>query len=112
MSNPFRYDGTLLDSGTGLYKMGERYYDPSTGRWTQRDRLAGSLSVPQSLNRYAFVLGDPIGGVDPLGTDCADEGFSFAVLGVGAALLGLEPVAFAAEVAGGSADLLGILGLC
>lgn len=33
--NPFRYAGAMLDSTTGLYKMGERYYDLSVGRFTQ-----------------------------------------------------------------------------
>jgi len=37
--NPFRYVGTMLDSSTGLYKMGERYYDPSVGRFTQLGSL-------------------------------------------------------------------------
>lgn len=39
MSNPFRYGGAIWDASTRLYKMGERYYDPSIGRFTQEDPL-------------------------------------------------------------------------
>jgi len=41
--NPFQYAGAMLDS-TGLYKMGERYYDPSIGRFTQEDPAGGGYS--------------------------------------------------------------------
>ncbi len=37
--NPFRYAGAMFDSSSGLYKMGERYYDPSIGRFTQLGSL-------------------------------------------------------------------------
>jgi hypothetical protein len=50
-----------------------RQYDPSRGRWTGVDPLAGFLHDPQSLNRYAYVLNDPVNRTDPLGLthDCA-----------------------------------------
>jgi len=40
--NPFQFTGAMLDSSTGLYKMGERYYGPSVGRFTQLDPLGDS----------------------------------------------------------------------
>ncbi len=55
--NPFRYVGAMLDS-TGLRKMGERYYDPSIGRFTQLDPAGG---------RYGYVDGNPVNFVDPSG---------------------------------------------
>jgi RHS repeat-associated protein len=55
--NPFRFDGAVWDSSSGLYKMGTRYYDPVTRRWTQMDVFPGVLSDPMSQNRYAFVEG-------------------------------------------------------
>jgi RHS repeat-associated protein len=53
-----------------------RYYGNRFGRFASPDLLAGSRSDPQSLNRYAYVRGDPVNLVDPLGlTNCnpADE---------------------------------------
>jgi RHS repeat-associated protein len=44
-----------------------RHYNPQIGRFLQIDPLRGSIGRPQSLNRYAYVLGSPIGLVDPLG---------------------------------------------
>jgi RHS repeat-associated protein len=37
--NPFLFSTKLYDSETGLYYYGYRYYDPSTGRWPNRDPL-------------------------------------------------------------------------
>ena len=66
-ANPFGFDGQYRDAATGFYKMGQRYYDPAVGRWTQQDPLAGRLQDPQSLDRYAFVEGNPVNFVDPSG---------------------------------------------
>ena len=49
-----------------LYHYGARYYDPTTGRWTQPDPLAQSFS-PTEANRYQALGGDPINLVDPTG---------------------------------------------
>jgi RHS repeat-associated protein len=37
------------------------------GRFNRPDPIAGSITDPQSLNRYAYVLNDPMNFVDPLG---------------------------------------------
>jgi RHS repeat-associated protein len=37
--------GSYTDS-SGLVKIKQRYYDPSIGRWTQQDLLAGALTQP------------------------------------------------------------------
>jgi RHS repeat-associated protein len=53
----------------GLYYRRNRYYDPSTGRFTQEDPigLAGGLNV------YGFAEGDPVSFSDPFGLrSCAD----------------------------------------
>jgi len=56
--NPFQLTGALLESSTGLYKMGERYYDPSVGRFTQLDPLG---------NGYGYAGENPINYNDPFG---------------------------------------------
>lgn len=62
IANAYRWlggAGVYFDSATGLYKMGTRYYDPSLGRFTQRDPIAGS-----SFNAYDYAGQDPINRQD------------------------------------------------
>jgi RHS repeat-associated protein len=44
-----------------------RTYLSRVGRFNRPDPLAGSIADPQSLNRYAYVLNDPLNLADPLG---------------------------------------------
>ena len=48
-----------------------RYYPNYQGRWLSPDPLAGDISNPQSLNRYAYALNNPTTLIDPLGLDDA-----------------------------------------
>jgi RHS repeat-associated protein len=45
----------------------QRYYSNNTGRFYSPDRKGGTLNSPQSLNRYAYVLDDPVNLNDPFG---------------------------------------------
>ena len=63
-TNPFRYAGGAADSN-GLTKFGTRYYDPTTGRFTQTDPSG------QESNRYAYVGCNPVNAVDPSGLSSA-----------------------------------------
>ncbi len=51
----------------GLVKVGVRWYDPTVGRFLQQDPWLGSLSVPLTLNAYAYCVNDPMNAVDPSG---------------------------------------------
>lgn len=62
----YRYTGKPEDT-TGLYYFGARYYDPDTGRFITRDTVFGSLSDPQSQNRYVYCRNNPQKYVDPDG---------------------------------------------
>jgi len=57
----------------GLYDFLERELPPTQGRWLSPDR-AGLAAVdptnPQSWNRYAYVLNNPLSLIDPHGSDC------------------------------------------
>ena len=64
----FRFSGKLLDSETGLYYYGYRYYDPGHGRWLNRD----PLEEQGGINLYGFVGNDPINAIDPLGLTTID----------------------------------------
>ena len=67
VANPWRYAGAYLDTETGMYKMGTRYYDPSIQRFTQMDSNMGQVQNPVSLNRYVYAGNDPCNSVDPTG---------------------------------------------
>lgn len=49
--------------GSGLQYMRNRYYDPSTGRFTQQD----PIGLAGGLNLYGFASGDPVNFSDPFG---------------------------------------------
>jgi len=70
-ANPFRYAGGYQDPN-GLYHFGQRYYDPSLGRWTQRDSLSHIGDLQQG-NRYAYTGDDPVNNNDPSGKDLFDD---------------------------------------
>jgi len=50
-----------------------RTYTSGLGRWFSPDPLAGDITAPQSLNRYAYVLNNPTTFIDPLGLDPRDK---------------------------------------
>ncbi len=51
----------------GLVHMNGRIYDPALGRFLQADPYVQSGSDLQGLNRYAYVLNNPLNAVDPTG---------------------------------------------
>ena len=44
-----------------------RFYAPEMNRFSQKDILRGSIIQPESLNRYAYCINDPVNFVDPSG---------------------------------------------
>ena len=71
------YAGERYDATTGQYDLGSRTYNPETMRFNERDSFSGDTGTPQSLNKYAYVQGDPVNETDPTG------------FGIDAALLGI-----------------------
>jgi RHS repeat-associated protein len=64
VENPYTYTGREFDAETGLYYYRERYYDPQTGRFLQKDPIGlrgGDFTL------YAYVGNDPIDRIDPYG---------------------------------------------
>jgi hypothetical protein len=47
--------------------MGAREYDPRLGRWLSADTIVPDATNPQSLNRFSYVLGNPLKYTDPSG---------------------------------------------
>ena len=64
--NPFLFQGGIQDRATGWVKFGARWYNPTTGRWTQQDTLDNPLD-PNNANRYAYAGNDPVNNTDPSG---------------------------------------------
>ena len=63
------YAGLEHDDETGLDHAVYRQYASAMGRWISPDPYNGSydLEDPQSLNRYAYVEGNPLDATDPAG---------------------------------------------
>jgi RHS repeat-associated protein len=55
--------GGYTDHETGLTLHGFRYYDPSRGRWINRD----PIGVAGGVNLYANCTNNPVGAADPSG---------------------------------------------
>ncbi|MFY9682135.1 MAG: RHS repeat-associated core domain-containing protein, partial [Candidatus Sulfotelmatobacter sp.] len=65
--------GISPDTVAGTYDALYRKYNPNQGRWVSPDPSglnAVDPSNPQTWNRYAYVLNNPLRAVDPLGLDC------------------------------------------
>jgi len=61
--NPWRFGdayGAYTDTAAGLVKIGQRYYGPGFGRWTQRDPLGAG-------NPYTYTNCNPVNGTDSSG---------------------------------------------
>jgi RHS repeat-associated protein len=82
LNNPWKFASGFLDSSTGLYKYGIRYYDPTIGRWTQRTPVGGSLQEMTKPNPYVYAGDDPVNAVDPSGKGiiCSEVGCSRRLL--------------------------------
>jgi len=66
-SETYKFTGERHEDNTGLYYLYRRYYDPELGRFISQDPVLGSLSNPQSMNRYVYVVNNPIKYTDPSG---------------------------------------------
>ena len=70
----FLYNGQygVASDGNGLYYMRARYYNTDILRFMNQDILVGSIGDSQSLNRYAYVEGNPVSFLDPFGLEKND----------------------------------------
>jgi RHS repeat-associated protein len=67
------FTGQYLDTLPHLYDFTFREYEPAQGRWISPDPAGVSAvnsSNPQSWNRYAYVLNNPLVATDPFGLYC------------------------------------------
>ena len=101
---PLRLPGQYADAESDTHYNYHRHYDPETGRYLTSDPI-GLLA---GVNTYAYVDGDPLGTIDPLGL--AGEAL---VIGTGGVVAGssvalwLATVAQVGAAAAGAAVLTG-----
>jgi len=77
--NHYKFTGLERDAESGLDHTQFRQYGSVMGRWMSPDPYMGSYDVnnPQSMNRYSYVLNNPLVYVDPDGT--SPDGTSGAI---------------------------------
>lgn len=67
----FLYNGQfgVASDDNGLYYMRARYYNIDIKRFVNQDVVTGSIERSSSLNRYAYVEGNPVSYIDPFGLE-------------------------------------------
>lgn len=60
---PFSYTGREYDTDAALYYYRARYYDPTVGRFIQKD----PIGLAGGINLYPYVQNNPINFIDPTG---------------------------------------------
>jgi len=103
----YRYTGKELDTDTGLYYYGARYYDPMIGRFITADSVVSDFYDPQDLNRYAYARNNPMKYVDPNG-HAFETAWDVINIGIGVASLAYNIKT--GNTSGAIVDGLGILG--
>lgn len=66
------------EAAMGMLYFGARYYDPFIGRWLGRDPEHGHVRLPSTLNRYNYVLNNPLKLIDKDGEWPTDAASYFA----------------------------------
>jgi RHS repeat-associated protein len=72
MSIEFGFTGEPIDANDLIY-LRSRYYDPDLGTFLSLDPSEGDITIPMSLNGYAYAFGNPVNNTDPSGmVVCSD----------------------------------------
>jgi RHS repeat-associated protein len=79
VSNPFTYVAQfgVMDEGSGLYFMRNRWYNPTLGRFNQTD----PIGLTGDVNLYRYAANNPLTFVDPNGTKSLWDRFYDATYG-------------------------------
>jgi len=100
-----RFTGQELDPETDLYYYGGRYYDQELGKFVSPDPFVPEPEEPQSLNRYSYVVNNPVNLIDPTGYSFWSVFFSIVkfLIGFGGGGDPLSSMAHIPPSVGGSA---------
>ena len=102
--NKHKFTGKEFDKSDNLYYYGARYYDPLIGRFINADTVDGDLSNPQSLNKYSYVMNNPLKYVDVTGN------MAELVAAAGVTAGGILSALMSPLIIGGAAIVAGIAG--
>ena len=71
-NDPYHFAQLDHDAETDTSHAQFRQYSSTEGRWMSPDPYSGSYDPtnPQSFNRYAYVMNNPLNYVDPSGLEC------------------------------------------
>ncbi len=97
--NPYGYASGYTDT-TGLIHYGARYYNPTTGTWTQTDPTGENAG-------YVYAGDDPINFVDPNGKEFFGNLFKAVISGVIGSQVGVTCGILAIIAGGGPEDPAG-----
>ena len=61
------YTGHVMDAGTGLTYMQQRYYDPQIGRFLSVDPMVSDMNNGWNFSRYEYAANNPYSFKDPDG---------------------------------------------
>jgi RHS repeat-associated protein len=59
------FTGQQRETTNGLYHYGARLYNADIGRFISADSIGVAPGNPQTLNRYSYVLNNPVNHADP-----------------------------------------------
>ncbi|MBT0774267.1 DNRLRE domain-containing protein [Kineosporia sp. J2-2] len=100
LSQPYRYGGGYTDAVTGLVKTGARFYDTTSGRFTQPD------PTKQEAHPYLYAGGCPSSHRDPAGTSWLGDALQSPKVGCIAGMVALGLAGASLLVAAPPAGLL------
>jgi RHS repeat-associated protein len=61
------FTGQREITGLGIYHYGARFYSPKLGRFLSADTIVPGYANPQNLNRFSYVINNPLRYTDPSG---------------------------------------------
>ena len=74
LTDHYKFTSMERDSESGLDHTLFRQFTSTYGRWLSPDPDCFGCTSPQKLNRYSYVLNNPVTLTDPLGLDPGDPG--------------------------------------
>jgi RHS repeat-associated protein len=87
--NALTYRGEQVDSSLGLQYLRARWMDPGKGRFWTRDRFQEDSDSGPRLNKYEYVVQDPVDKSDPTGyCDCTIPSVEAGTIGAFSTTIG------------------------